>query len=416
MENLSKTSPEAAPAKPKRQRRSARVRPIFGSVREKFNAWYWDVYENKKHRMIRLGSSRETDRDYLGGKQAAVNKANELHAEREKLAKEHHEQEAPRNGNIVIAEFVTGVYLPWAQGELADSTYHGYSRVWNNPLKAHFGQRKLNEYRPYMATEFLSSLSRSGLAKNTISHSRAVMSAIFAHAISIGHLDMNPIAGAKLLNKPKPSVPTEHYDLSEMALILSALDNDETARHHSVMALAFIGLRRSEISGLRWADINLANGSLWVRRSAWQGKASERPKNSQSIRQVTMGAVATKSLERLECQRRLSTPKSDYVFENEVGNPLELGLYSSRVLRPTLEARGVKCWKGYHSGRRGAETEMQRYTNGNSQITSHHFGHSKEVADAHYTKPLPDATKNAALAFDAALTRAIADNSGETIQ
>ena len=106
----------------------------------------------------------------------------------------------------------------------------------------------------------------------------------------------------------------------------------------------------------------------------------------------------------------------DFVFENEVGNPIELGLYSSRVLRPTLRKFGVNCWKGYHSGRRGSETEMNRFTNGNSQITSHHFGHSKEASDAHYIKPLPEETKRAALAFDAALAALLADNSGQLIQ
>ncbi|HEV2114791.1 MAG TPA: hypothetical protein VGR48_02120, partial [Terriglobales bacterium] len=46
---------------------------------------------------------------------------------------------------------------------------------------------------------------------------------------------------------------------------------------------------------------------------------------------------------------------------------------------------------------------MNRYTNGNSQITSHHFGHTKAVADAHYIKPLPEETKVAALALDSAI-------------
>jgi hypothetical protein len=41
---------------------------------------------------------------------------------------------------------------------------------------------------------------------------------------------------------------------------------------------------------------------------------------------------------------------------------------------------------------------MNRYTKGNSQITSHHFGHTKAVADAHYIKPLPEETRIAALA------------------
>ncbi len=46
---------------------------------------------------------------------------------------------------------------------------------------------------------------------------------------------------------------------------------------------------------------------------------------------------------------------------------------------------------------------MNRFTKGNSQITSHHFGHTKAVADAHYVKPLPDETRVAALALDSAL-------------
>jgi hypothetical protein len=50
---------------------------------------------------------------------------------------------------------------------------------------------------------------------------------------------------------------------------------------------------------------------------------------------------------------------------------------------------------------------MNRYTNGNSQITSHHFGHMKAVADAHYIKPLPEETKVAALALDATLRETV---------
>jgi hypothetical protein len=46
---------------------------------------------------------------------------------------------------------------------------------------------------------------------------------------------------------------------------------------------------------------------------------------------------------------------------------------------------------------------MNRFTNGNSQITMHHFGHTKEVADAHYIKPLPEETRRVALRFDRAL-------------
>jgi hypothetical protein len=82
--------------------------------------------------------------------------------------------------------------------------------------------------------------------------------------------------------------------------------------------------------------------------------------------------------------------------------PLDLDALARDVIRPTFKAAGLE-WKGYYGGRRGAKTEMNRYTNGNSQITSHHFGHTKAVADAHYIKPIPEATKIAALALDSTL-------------
>jgi integrase len=387
------------------------IRPQYGSIRRKHGAWFWERYEAGKKKMTRIAGD-----DELRSKKDVAAEINKLIARLGPLSITA--KDAPRTGNISIAEFAKDTYLPWAKAETKPATYYGYLKMWQHRLEKHVGARRLNEYFPYHATEFLSSLARAGLGRNTIAHARAVLSGIFAHAVSLGHLQMNPIAGAKLLNKPKASAKTQHYTLQEMAEVLTALDSDETARQHSIMALAFLGLRRAEISGLKWEDLNIDGGSLWVRRSAWQGKASETAKNSQSVREVTIGDVAAASLTRLE---RLYKSKSlkGYLFENEKGGPLELGLFASRILRPTLELKGVKVWKGYHSARRGVETEMQRYTNGNSQITSHHFGHSKEVADANYTKPLPDETRKAVLAFDAGLAQAItaiADTSGHRTQ
>ena len=86
--------------------------------------------------------------------------------------------------------------------------------------------------------------------------------------------------------------------------------------------------------------------------------------------------------------------------------PLDLDALARDVIRPAFQASGLE-WKGYYGGRHGAETEMNRYKHGNSQITSHHFGHTKAVADAHYIKPIPEETKIAALALDNALQETI---------
>jgi integrase len=300
------------------------------------------------------------------------------------------------------------IYLPWVQKEKRPATYNGYYRIWHGHLKQQIGtRRRLNDYEPFYATEFLTALAAK-LGKNALSHVRAVMSSLFAHAVATGHLTMNPVHGAKILAAPKPSKPTDHYTIEEMRAVLAALDSDEFAQQHSVMTLAFYGLRRSEISGLRWDDINLESSNLWVRRSAWNGKANDAAKNTKSVGEVTLGSNAVKSLARWQ---RLSVSQKGFVFENANGNPLELGTYGYRSLAPLFKHLGLE-WKAFNSGRRGVETELGRYTNGNSQITSHHLRHSKEVADRKYFKPLPDETKKAVLAFDASL----ADVSRQQVQ
>ena len=85
---------------------------------------------------------------------------------------------------------------------------------------------------------------------------------------------------------------------------------------------------------------------------------------------------------------------------------IALGLHQKSKMLTLFKANGL-TWKGYYGGRRGAETEMNRYTNGNPQITSHYFGHTKAVADAHYVKPLREETKVAAVALDSAFRETI---------
>ena len=388
---------------PKRKRRTqAKVRPTVGTIQERNGSWFWLFYSLGKKVSVKLGRTSE-----ITSKSAACDEANRRHKNGDGPARNDSDG-VTRNGSMQITEYAEEHFLKWAEREKTASTAHGYKQVYNAHLKAHFGTMKLAEYETHIATKFFGKLAAAGkLNRTSISHVQAVASKLFSNAVAEGHIADNPIAKkAKLLVKPKKQkVKTLFYELEEMAQILHALDSDANAKAHAVMALTFVGLRRAETMGLKWEDLNLASGSLWVRRSAWMGKASETPKNQNSVREVTLGTIATNSL--LRWKRLAPTSLNGFVFENEAGKPLDLGLFSTRHLRPALEAKGVVCWKGFHSGRRGAETEMQRFTNGNAQTTHAHFGHSVEVAQSHYTGPVPEETRKAALALDAAVAEKI---------
>jgi integrase len=117
-----------------------------------------------------------------------------------------------------------------------------------------------------------------------------------------GHIAMHPIRDASLLNSPKTAPEPEHYSLPEMAALVAALDVNEYAREHAIMSLCFAGLRRSEISGAKWADINFASGVLHVRRSAWRGHISDSGKTRRAVRVVNLSADAIRDIKRQNVQ------------------------------------------------------------------------------------------------------------------
>jgi integrase len=362
-------------------------------VREKNGAWYWEHYVEGKQKMTRLGSSAE-----IADKRAAVDAANAMHTESRAIVAK------PESQGMTVREYAETVFLPWAERNKAASTYRQYRQNWANPLKEHFGEIRLAEYRTGMASRFLDSLALRGMGRNTINHVRAQMSVIFAHAAGEDLIAANPIHSAKMKETAKAPEETRHYTVVEMAGVLTALENNAQAR--AIMALSFAGLRRAEISGLRWEDIDLTAGTVNIKRSAWEGKVG-RAKNGQSLRTVT-APLACAALAKLE------RDASGYVFANEVGGPLDLGLYAARRLRPMLDLAGVE-WKGFHAGRRGAVTQM-RQSGATPEQVARHFGHSVEVANKHYLKDVPTETRRAALELDAVLTIAVTDKQRTTIQ
>jgi integrase len=296
---------------------------------------------------------------------------------------------------LAIVNFVDTVYFPWVLAYKRASTVNGYEKLWKTHLKGHFENTLLRDYQTVHATAFLTGLAEKRMGLNAVKHVRSLMSGIFTHAAALGYTNANPIHDAKVLITPKAPKETPHYTVLEMGAALSVLHGPAKL----AMALTFIGLRPSEIRPLRREDVDLSAGVLRIRRSAWRSSINEGGKGKNSVRDVTLGSTVIDILkEHMEAERS----QRGFLLENTLGLPLDLDKLARDIIRPMFKASRLE-WKGYYGGRRGAETEMNRSTNGNSQITSHHFGHTKAVADAHYIKPIPEETKIAALALDTAL-------------
>jgi hypothetical protein len=136
-------------------------------------------------------------------------------------------------------------------------TNRGYLRKWIVPK---WGDRLVCDIRTIEVENWLNSLEK--LSDGSRAKVRNLMSAIYRQAMRHEFVEKNPITLVRQSSKRK-RVP-EVLTVSELAALLKGLHLRERVM---VLLDAGSGLRRGELFGLRWADVDFANKQVFVTRS-----------------------------------------------------------------------------------------------------------------------------------------------------
>jgi integrase len=138
--------------------------------------------------------------------------------------------------------------------------YEAYLTRWIRP---HWQKYELADVRTIQVESWLRGLP---LAKSSCAKIRNVMSILFNHACRYEFFDRNPIRlvrqSAKRRTVPTVLIPAE---------IKALIDNLALRERTLVTLAASTGLRQSEIFGLKWRDIDFAQGTMNVTRSIVYG-------------------------------------------------------------------------------------------------------------------------------------------------
>jgi integrase len=259
--------------------------------------------------------------------------------------------------DMKVTEFWEQRYLPFVTENMKPSTVSGYKQIWNQHLKAHFEGATLQGYRTHVGSALLLSLTKTQ-GRRTLNHIRSLASGIFTHAVNEGRLESNPWHDVKILGKVRAPNPTSHYTLEEAENIISALV--EHVECQLMIALSFfVGLRPSEIAGLKWDDFD--GESVHIRRACVRSKVVT-CKTPESV--ATLPLLPQVLVPLALWRKKKGNPTEGWVFANERGNPQELKDVVRRTIRPILEKENIK-WKGLYAGRRGAATAIIGLTGGN---------------------------------------------------
>jgi integrase len=175
---------------------------------------------------------------------------------------------------VTVREYLEDRWLPVIESMLKPSTYRGYEDIVANRIVGHIGDLLLSELNEGDIAKLYSALRASGrqnggggLSETSIQHTHVVLRKALRDAVKGAH-------GPKLLQRnPADDVARPRRQRREMEVwsaeqLRAFFEHTSEDRNYPAYLLAATtGLRRGELLGLRWDDVDLDGGRLAVRRS-----------------------------------------------------------------------------------------------------------------------------------------------------
>jgi integrase len=169
------------------------------------------------------------------------------------------------------------------------------------------------------------------LSSKTVLHHHRLISSIFSTAVEWGALFSNPCDRTKppRVEKKEP----KYLDEVQAATLLDLLETESTEYKTMIRLLLFTGLRRGELLGLEWKDIDFDNSTMQICRSSLylpdKGIFEDETKNATSNRIIKLSQTAVNDLKayklwQMEQRLRIGDRWTDTgkIFTTDEGKPL----------------------------------------------------------------------------------------------
>ena len=137
-------------------------------------------------------------------------------------------------------------------------TYEGYERIVRIHINPKLGKIPLNKLRPDQVQGFLTQKGKDGLSRATVRSFRVLLVGALQKALAWGLVARNVAALTDAPHLPKTNVKT--LTLDECKMFMKALEGEFFEASLVVMLTA--GLRRGELLGLTWDNVDVKRGSF----------------------------------------------------------------------------------------------------------------------------------------------------------
>jgi integrase len=298
----------------------------------------------------------------------------------------------------------------WLSDSVCDTvrqrTFERYESIVRLPLIPGLGTVKLKALTPAYVRGLYRSKLDSGLAPRSVLHVHRSLSKALKQAKDDGLIPRN---AAEPVKPPRPRREEIRPLTPEQARALFAAVSGTRNEALYVVAVT-AGLRRGELQGLKWEDLDLEAGMLQVRRTLSEPKGGhifEAPKSGKgrNIRLTRRAVEALRAHRKRQLEERMERAglwqEQGLVFPSEVGTP-RLGGNLHRSFKAALRHAGLPEIR-FHDMRHTCATLLLRQ-GVNPKFVQELLGHADIALTLNvYSHVLPDTGDATAGAMDAAL-------------
>lgn len=250
-------------------------------------------------------------------------------------------------GGLTLGQYLDK-WLPTIRGTVRQRTWERYEQLVRVHIKPALGKKRLKDLTRTHVKAFYAD-RRERMAARTVQYVHVTLHKALKDAVADSLIPRNVSDGLK-----PASAKRHEIDPLTVEQARALLEASKGGRLHALYVLAVhYGLRKGELLGLKWADVDLTGdtGVMQVRRTMSdtreEGTIEESTKSGKGRRvQLSQTAVnALKNLRKAQMEEQLAAgPKwhdSGLIFATAIGTPITGTNLTNRHFDPLLRRAGL---------------------------------------------------------------------------
>lgn len=294
-------------------------------------------------------------------------------------------------------------YLP----HIAQTTRDGYEEKLRNHISPVLGGTPINQLDTTQIQRFINSRIDRGMSPKSIRSMFNNLNASLNKAVQLKILSHNPCVGVVL---PKlKRYKSEVYDAEQINRLLDIASKESVSIYVVAILGALLGLRRGEMTGLLWKNVNFDQKTITISENRVQtskGDQKKDPKSEAGKRTISVGDKALDALREVKSiyDEACKSPwfnDSGYVLFKADGNPYRpdcitqlWGRFAQRIDLPYIRLHDLR-----HSN-----ATLMIAKGVSAKVVQHRLGHADvSTTLQRYVHVLPTMDEDAADKIDSAI-------------